>query len=266
MRGSCGVVIGWLGMMTMLIHRYVTILVVAFVALWSPVKAEHISIIGGEIPFVFHHAKPGPHNTFYEQVLRKCVSSHEIKYLPYRRAVRDFAARGADCLYVATDTKENYPKDAIANNEIIFSNTINRINLHAYTRRDAPVIKSLMDLAGKTIAGAPSHLEKLSTLPNLKNKLNTISTINHIKAFDLLERERVDVVLAYEFDHALSEAGQNSDPHHFNNDFIINTTNEVVACWVSPDTTEFINTLNTAIAKWRESKKLDALFGRSGGQ
>ncbi len=229
----------------------------------GPVKAEHISIIGGEIPFVFHHEQLGPHNEFYEQVLRKSVISHEIKYLPYRRALRDFSARNADCLYVATDTREDYPSDAMANNEIIFSNAINRINLHAYTRAEDPVIEKLSDLAGKTIAGAASHLEKLTEQPDPENKFIRISTIDHIKAFDLLQRRRVDVVVAYEFDRVRSESAETRDRHQFNNDFIIDTANEVVACWVSSDTREFIDTLNIAIADWQTDDKLGALFGRT---
>ncbi len=113
------------------------------------------------------------------------------------------------------------------------------------------------------IAGAPSHLEKLNELPDPENKFIRISTIDHIKAFDLLQRKRVDVVIAYEFDRARSEPAKIPNRHHFNNDFIIDTTNEVVACWVSNDTREFIDTLNTAIADWRADDKLGALFGRT---
>lgn len=72
----------------------------------------------------------------------------------------------------------------------------------------------------------------------------------------------MNVVIAYEFDCARSESLPSSDRYRFNNDFIIDTTSEVVACWASVDTREFIETLNAAIADRQAGDKLDALFGR----
>ena len=234
-------------------------LATAMVVSW-PVMAEHISFIGGEIPYVFHQKQSGPHNEFYERVLQQSLVSHEIKFLPYRRAIRDFSARSADCLYVATDSKEDYPQEAIAKNEIIFSVPINRINLHAYTRLDEPAIKSMSDLEGKVIAGARSHLKKLTSVAKVFSDKVVIDTADHVKAFDLLKRGRVDVVIAYEFDRARSEAARNFSKHNFDQDFIIETTNEVVACWVSVDTTGFIKTLNAKIKNLRQNKKLEKMF------
>lgn len=234
-------------------------LATAIVVSW-PAKAEHISFIDGEIPYVFHQKQTGPHNEFYEHVIQQSMVSHEIKFLPYRRAMRDFSARHADCLYVATDTKEDYPQEAIAKNEIVFSDPINRINLHAYTRLDEPAIKSMSDLKGKVIAGARSHLKKLTSVANVSSNRIHFDTTDHIKAFDLLDRGRVDVVIAYEFDHVRSEATHNFTRHNFDQDFVIETTNEVVACWVSADTTGFIKTLNAKIKDLRQNKNLEKMF------
>ena len=238
-------------------------LATAMMVSW-PVKAEHISFFGGEIPYVFHQEQTGPHNEFYERVLQQSLDSHEIKFLPYRRAIRDFSARSADCLYVATDTKEDYPQEAIAKNEIIFSAPINRINLHAYTRLDEPTVKSMSDLEGKVIAGARSHLKKLTSLAKVSSNRIVIGTADHIKAFDLLDRGRVDVVIAYEFDHVSSETTHNFTKHNFDQDFIIKTTNEVVACWTSVETTSFIGTLNDKIKDLRQNKKLEEMFDLDG--
>ena len=125
-----------------------------------------------------------------------------------------------------------------------------------------PKIKTLADLVDKTIAGAPSHLEKLKAFLELDNRIQATATIDHIKAFDPLKRGRVNVVIAYEFDRTRSEYLSSSDRHRFNNDFIIDTTSEVVACLASAATRAFIETLNAAIAVWQADDKLDALFGR----
>ncbi len=232
----------------------------AMMIISSPVEAEHISFIGGEIPYVFHHEQTGPHNEFYQRVLLQSLASHEIKFLPYRRALRDFSARSADCLFVATDTKEDYPQEAIAKNEIIFSDPINRIDLHAYTRLDEPAIKSMSDLKGKTIAGAHSYLAKLKSLAHMPSNKLVIGTVDFIKAFDLLRRGRVDVVVAYDFDRVRSETIHKSTGYNFDPDFIIESTNEVVACWARLETIGFIETLNAKIKDLRQNKKLKPIF------
>lgn len=215
-------------------------LATAMMVSW-PVKADHISFIGGEIPYVFHQEQTEPHNRFYEPVLQQSLVSHKIKLLPYRRAMRDFSTRSADCLFVATDTKEDYPQDAVAKNEIIFSNPINRINLHAYTRLDEPAIKSMSDLEGKVIAGARSHLKKLASSAKVSPNRIVIDTADHIKAFDLLDRGRVDVVNSYEFGHVKSATNHEFTTHNFDKDFIIET-------------------LNAKIKELRQDKKLEELF------
>jgi hypothetical protein len=234
-------------------------LATAIVVSW-PTKAEHISFIGGEIPYVFHQKQTGPHNEFYQHVIQQSMVSHEIKFLPYRRAMRDFSVRRADCLYVATDTKEDYPQEAIAKNEIVFSDPINSINLHAYTRLDESAIKSMSDLKGKVIAGARSHLKKLTSVAKASPDKVVVDTADHVKAFDLLKRGRVDMVIAYEFDRARSETARNFSKHNFDQNFIIETTNEVVACWASVDTTGFIKTLNAKIKNLHQTSKLEKMF------
>ncbi|WP_262696075.1 substrate-binding periplasmic protein [Kordiimonas aquimaris] len=241
-------------------RRLVSVSLATAIVISWPTKAEHISFIGGEIPYVFHQKQTGPHNEFYQHVIQQSMVSHEIKFLPYRRAMRDFSVRRADCLYVATDTKEDYPQEAIAKNEIVFSDPINSINLHAYTRLDESAIKSMSDLKGKVVAGARSHLKKLTSLANVSSNRIHIDTTDHIKAFDLLDRGRVDVVIAYEFDHVRSEATHNFTRHNFDQDFVIETTNEVVACWTSVDTTGFIKTLNAKIKDLQQNKKLEKMF------
>ena len=235
------------------------------VAVQTPsVRAEHLSIIGGEIPFVFHSRKPGPHNVFYDTVLKDVAGAHDIKYLPYKRALRDFNAGSADCLYVATANTIDYPNQAIAKGNIIFSEPINWIHLRAYTRHGTPPISALKDFEGKVAAGSKSLLATLQKVLAPKTQVALIPTIDHLKAFDLLAEDRVEVVIAFGLDANEAELQTGRGPFTFDEKLILDTRHEVVACWKTIDTLSFLAKLDSTIIDLEKQNRLAKIFSGKG--
>lgn len=215
----------------------------------APANAEHISFIGGQIPYVFHSEKRGPHNIFFDKMMAKNQGTHDITYMPYRRALRLFNAGKSDCIFVATDKASDYPREAVEAGQILFSRPINEIRLRAYSLKGRPTIASREDLKGRVVAGAKSHIKSLKArLPQIEN-MSFITTETHVKAFELMNRGRVDVVLAYEQDEVQLKNQMFKGAYSFSPTFVVESRNEVMACWKNEITVEFITMVNTMIDK-----------------
>jgi len=223
-------------------------------------RAEPLKILAGQIPHVFHQQTPGPHNLFFEQVVRPSVGNHEVKFLSYRRAMRDFAERRADCLYIAIDNIDDYPIDRVDRNHIRFSEPINSIGLRLYTRPgDAPVT-AYQDLKDKVIVGAGSHLKMLEPHVGLDWGITTLVVETEVKAFELLDKHRVDVVVSVDFDTRLFEQAHNRGPYSYDKNLVLAAWDEVMTCWHSENTAVVLSRVNKAIAEARATGLTASIF------
>lgn len=224
-------------------------------------KAESLKILAGQIPHVFHQETPGPHNQFFQQIVRPHIGDHEVQFLSYRRAMRDFAERRADCLYIAIDSIDDYPIELGDRQFIRFSDPINRIGLRLYTRPDEAPVTAYDDLKSKVIVGAGSHLKILEPHIGADWDTTTLVVETEVKAFELLDRRRVDIVVSVDFDTRLLEQAHNRAPYSYDKSMVLVSWGEVMTCWHSRETAVALKGVNAAIAEAEASGLTKKIFG-----
>lgn len=188
------------------------------------------------------------------------LGSHEINYMPYRRALRLFNNKASDCIFVATDKKSDYPEAAIENGTLLFSRAINEIQLRAYTLADQPIISAFGDFEGKAVAGANSHIRELrARLPEI-SQVSFVNTETHVKAFELMNRGRVNVVLAYEQDEVQLIEQTLQGPYSYARSFVVESRNEIVSCWKNAVTEKFIALVNETVDELENTDQLKTIL------
>ncbi|WP_417461156.1 substrate-binding periplasmic protein [Kordiimonas sp.] len=223
-------------------------------------QAESLKILAGQIPHVFHQETPGPHNQFFQQIIRPRIGDHEVQFLSYRRAMRDFAERQADCLYIAIDSIDDYPIELDERQFIRFSNPINRVGLRLYTRPDDVPVTAYDDLKSKVIVGAGSHLKILEPHIGADWGVTTLEVETGVKAFELLDKHRVDVVISVDFDTRLLEKAKGLQSYSYDKDLEVVAWNEVMTCWYSEKTDRILTSLNLMLQAAKDNGTLIATF------
>ncbi len=254
--------------------------ILACVSGFAPTNSDPLKISIGTIPFVLHERKPGPHNEVFQSVILESVlPTYKINMVPHYRANRDFLSRQSDCLYITVDDPPLYPDGSNAqpllpsaagyNDSIRFSQSINQIKLHTYSREGEPIIHSYDDMEGQVIIGVRTQLT------NIQDRLRRHGAIilyieDYTKGFQLLDRGRADAIISYSMDVQVmleaerAEVGLSSPPlrrrYSYDKDFAIRSVNEIAACWRSPEADRFIDRINTQINLLRNNGNLDTIF------
>ena len=226
-------------------------------------QSGKVELIAGEVAHIFHRVYPGPHNVIFDRVLGRVGQPLNIKYLPFRRALRDFNARRADCLYVTADNPLDYPHGAVANGEIIFSSPITYLRLNAYTRAGEPVIEGFAGFKGKTVVGVPSQLALLQRYLVEPDATQYLSIDETERGFKLLRMRRVDVALSIDLDAEKTQTPAQFAQVSTAREFAIERQSEVLACWGRPATKSFINSFSDQIKLMRATGELRSIFSGS---
>jgi len=241
----------------------------------NDVGALHISI--GKIPYVLHEEKPGPHNIiFYTVLLESAAAGSIVSVLPNYRADRDFYSHQSDCLYIAVDDAERYPQGSGPEkisptkknyeNTIRFSDPINQISLHAFTREGEPILRSFTDLKGKVIIGVRTQLQVIGK--TIEDHGGIILYVeDYEKGFKLLDKGRADTVITYSLDVKIMmdnmpepSAKMNANRYAYDKEFPLKTVSEIAACWRSPESDAFLDRFNQRLVSIRKSGRLADIF------
>ncbi|WP_286829182.1 MULTISPECIES: transporter substrate-binding domain-containing protein [Kordiimonas] len=174
--------------------------------------------------------------------------------------MRDFAERRADCLYIAIDSIDDYPINANDRNHIRFSEPINRIGLRLYTRQGEAPVSAYHELRGKVVVGAGSHLKMLEPHVGIDWDITTLVVETEVKAFELLDRHRVDVVVSVDFDTRLFEQAHSRGPYTYDKNLELVSWGEVLTCWHSRKTAAALKEVNAAIEEARVTGLSEKLF------
>lgn len=254
------------------LRRCVPLVLFCITAISLPaVPQSPLKIVGGAIPYVLHPDFPGPHNDIFFDVLSKQATnnSHDIRILPYARALRDFLAKKLDCLYPTIDNTDNISREMLSSGKVRFSRAVNALKLYAFTPKTATPIRTLEDMRGKTIVGTEKQLEAM--YPSQEHyDLTFLYVIDQVKSFELLDRGRADIAVTYGMDayatmhdriEPITHAPfQKLDGYTYDPGLVLLKRRELLACWTNTASHQFIDEFNDAIEQLEHEGRLAKIF------
>lgn len=226
-------------------------------------KSAAVKIAGVIIPGLFDTEDRGPYNEIYDLITADFPQPIDLKVLPIRRARRAFFSGKSDCIFVGSLSSRVYVERGIAEEELVFSVSINSIAMMAYTRPSDPVIASAEDLKDKLIAldaGAGSvDVFKPMFLPKATE---AIQTNTPAQAFALLEQGRVDVAMAFDYDVSLLIKRDPSIANFkFAADYSIVSNEDVMVCRRNSQVEALLSHVNSKLEVLRASGRLSEITG-----
>ena len=129
----------------------------------------------------------------YQQLLDRALDPTDVeleqRFYPYRRALRVFEERDADCLLSLTDVLlSRFDKD-----ELVYSFPLGKFVFHIFTPADEPPIDSVAALEGLSVGGIMGHEVYLQPL---LGDIEVDQVRSEAQAVQMLELGRLDAVVA----------------------------------------------------------------------
>lgn len=206
-----------------------------------------IRIAGTEIKDVFFRDRRSVYYQDYLQLMADYERSPQLTFLPVRRAEMMFLRKRFDCLFIANNSPEYLQSKGVDATNVIFSDPIRSLALHAYFKPGTSKV-SVEDLAsGLVTAGETATVDTIEYASDLKVAFKPLGTASLQAAIDLLEVGRVQAVLAFSYDIAKFRLENPNVALHGGEQTPIAVIQEVVSCWKNKKTVPLIEHVNRQI-------------------
>ena len=199
--------------------------------------AESVSIVFVDLPMLLSNdpTKRGRYNYVFEELHENLKNKPQIIYMPAKRAYMTFDKQHFDCIFPANNSVTS-KKD-----QLVISKSFGEAHAYIFTLSDMPVIKSIEQLAGKTLGvrrgfdyGGYRFISSLRLIEVDSVQQNLL----------MLANKRLDAFVAYEPD-ALSIFDEAKDIMiHRDDTYTIYSQFDQIACYDSPKTRAYISHIN----------------------
>lgn len=213
-----------------------------------------VIVSGMQIPYVLDDAKKGPYNVIFDEITKDYKGTVRLNIQPYKRAHLTFASRQSDCLYIATNKLSAYVERGFPNSQIIISQSINEIELRAYSKAGADKINSIEALKGSAVAYdvTAGPMEQLQSL--LGANVEILPVLDIEQAFSLLDADRVSAAVVFDVDMEIWKSRKPKGfPYKPVEGIGLWQDGDALACWKNTNTRSLINHVNGKLPSLRAS-------------
>ena len=187
-------------------------------------------------------------------MLRDSGQQYDYRVYPFRRAVRIFFEREADCIW-ALDSKllrEFGGKDSdLTDSEVLFVS-----KQYIFMASGVPAISDIAELAGKKLG-----ILNGSNLPDLLGGLSVdfVHVADQDTKVRMLVNNRLDAIGGWVPEILVAFRNQGAAPTSFNPAIVLASSNVGIVCHTSPRTLSFLNAANPSIKGFAKSNRLQEL-------
>ena len=231
---------------------------------WSgSAQAEDtVTVAGGVVPLIFEDGKPAPYNVIFDLLTRNSPDPVVLNMMPSRRAVLTFRAHEADCRFIGSDSINDLEEMGLDVAALLFSKPIQAITAKIYTRTDQPIVASVADLAGKTVAADITVNEASALKAGYFGASVTVLPVNSFEqGLVLLQQRRVAAVVGFDVDmRVLRQKADAPLDFHTDDALMLFEENDTFVCWRSEKTQAFIEHVDRQLDQLKESGRLELIL------
>lgn len=236
---------------------------VAAIGAASAVHAEQVlQIAATRIPQIYDPDAPGPYDAILAQLTKGFALEVNVDVMPPRRALRVFASKRVDCYFVSSDREDFFRRRGLPWSELIHSDPINTLTARIYSLQSQPLITSIDQIHGKTIAVDLSVGEATELNQHFFGGRAVTLPVGSVgQALSLLEQDRAVGAILFDYDvrnHAKAEGVEGQV--HVSPALVISQLNDTVTCWSGDKTHAFLRHINSTLAALRETGQLQTLL------
>ncbi len=221
------------------------------------IKNPPLTIVAPYLPALLHPGQPGPYNDLMDDFLLPFGTDIQVSFAPVRRSLRQFFSGQTDCFF-AGNASEVFLRDSpYRGDDLLATAPFNTVNIRAFTTPDMPLVTSLTDLSGRTVAadigiGGDDRIREL-----LEGTEKVIWANSALSAHTLVKQRRVYAAIIADYDYILAllrapgEQMLEHDPS-----FLLEQFGDTLLCRKTPDTITLVNFVNMRLATLKASGEL----------
>lgn len=167
-------------------------LIIIALGAWTPSQAlaQTLSVA---VPRI-QHLLTADNSGIYQQVMALALEGSGIaldqKFLPYRRALREFEQGKVDCIYSFTGVLQS----RLGVDKVIYTYPLGTFRFYLFTEPGTAIINSIPDTFGKTIGGIIGHDVYLKPFMEQGMVIDWVRT--EAQLVEMLELGRLEVIVA----------------------------------------------------------------------
>ena len=167
-------------------------LIVIALGAWMPSQAlaQTLSVA---VPRI-QHLLTADNSGIYQQVMALALEDSDIaleqRFLPYRRALREFEQGQVDCIYSFTGVLQAM----LGPTDVVFTYPLGMFRYHIFTLPGAAIMTSVSDTSGKSVGGVMGHDVYLKPFMEQGMVIDWVRT--EAQLVEMLELGRLDAIVA----------------------------------------------------------------------
>lgn len=238
------------------ICRTSTSLLLTLISFAQPANAENVKVVSMVMGEGLQLSdQTGFYAEVFKEILPQANVQSDFSVLPFRRALRDFFSKEADCIWAMdANLLRKFAEEEVS---LVESLSVLTAKQYLFTKPGNPKIATMGDSGDKSIGilNGSNLLEifgqtepQFVTLPSQEAKIR------------MLMADRVDAIGAWTPDIYIALAGLGIDQYQVEPSLLISQSGVRVVCHESPLNLAFIDAVNAAIATLLESESYQVIL------
>lgn len=218
-----------------------------------------VNIIGFSLEYRLTDRGKSQYNRFFSEIKNEGLD-FDLKIAPFKRAIREFSDKDdGSCIFPTSLNAIVKAAPSFNIESVVASNPVDKISLRVFSNSRNPIIQSIEELNGKTVA-LWNGLQPELFLSGVNAKVETTS--DELVRVKMLNANRIDAILGFTPDVILAAQRLGLPEPHFDNRLaLFQDEGASLVCKISTKNKNFVKQFNELVSKLKSNGKLLEILG-----